>query len=316
LIGASGQIGAHMMPLLGYSRCLATSRRPGRAGELPLDLATVATVPEAERALRHHALNAIYCIAGKTDVEGCEEAPELAYNTNCRGPQMLAHVAFRRKIPFIYFSTEYVFDGAAGPYREDDPANPLSVYGKSKLLGEMSVLSACPDALIIRTTVVYGHDVEQKNFVYSLMRSLASGKPMRVPQDQISTPTYNRDLAAATVALVERGATGIFHACGPERMDRLEFARAVASHLSLKQELLTGVPTQSLKQKAPRPLSAGLATDKLRRLHPSITMRPVAEALADCRSGLDEYIHHCATLPVDRSRKPFPLKFGPPRTHR
>jgi dTDP-4-dehydrorhamnose reductase len=296
LIGASGQLGAQMLHLLGAGRCLVTSRRPTSPGQIPLDLATLATPADAERVLAPYSLDTIYCVAGMTNVEGCEDVPEIAHNTNCRGPEMLAHVATARDIPFVYFSTEYVFDGTSGPYHEDDPTNPLSVYGKSKWQGELAVLTACPHALILRTTVVYGQDFGEKNFVYSLMRSLAAGKPMRVPQDQISTPTYNRDLAAATVALATGGVSGIFHACGPERMDRIQFAHAVATFLSLDTALITGVPTSALGQKAPRPLSAGLSIDKLRRLHPELTMRPLAEALADCRADLETFLHACATL--------------------
>jgi dTDP-4-dehydrorhamnose reductase len=296
LIGASGQIGAQMLHLLGPDRCLVTSRQPTTPDQIPLDLATIATPADAERALAPYPLDTIYCIAGMTNVEGCEDVPEIAYNTNCRGPEMLAHVAAARSIPFVYFSTEYVFDGTAGPYHEDDHANPLGVYGKSKWQGELAVLAACPHALILRTTVVYGQDFGQKNFVYSLMRSLATGKSMRVPQDQISTPTYNRDLAAATVALATTGVSGIYHACGPELMDRLQFARAVAQFLSLDTSLITGVPTSVLGQKAPRPLSAGLLIDKLRRLHPELTMRPLAAALADCRPDLEAFLRSCSTL--------------------
>ena len=262
---------------------------------LPLDLAALATVADAEAALGEHEVDVIYCIAGMTAVDACEDLPELALNINCRGPEMLAHVATKRGIPFVYFSTEYVFDGVDGPYHEDDPVNPLSVYGKSKWQGELAVQAACSHALVLRTTVVYGQDFGQKNYVYSLMRLLAAGKGMRVPQDQISTPTYNRDLAAATVALAERGVSGVYHACGPERMDRLEFAQAVARFLSLDAGLLTGVPTSALGQKAARPLNAGLAIDKLRRLHPDLTMRTLAEALADCRADLETFLSSCAT---------------------
>jgi dTDP-4-dehydrorhamnose reductase len=300
LIGASGQLGAQILHLLGRERCLVTSRRPvnaaSPAGELALDLAALATPDDAERALGTHEIDTIYCIAGMTAVDACEGAPEMAHHINSRGPEMLAHVATRRGIPFVYFSTEYVFDGFAGPYMEEDPVNPLSVYGKSKWQGELAVQAACSHALVLRTTVVYGQDFGEKNYIYSLMRLLAAGKTMRVPQDQISTPTYNRDLAAATIALAERGATGVYHACGPERMDRLEFARSVAQFLALDPDLLIGMPTAGLGQTAPRPLNAGLSIDKLRRLHPDLTMRPLAQALADCRADLEAFLHSYATF--------------------
>jgi dTDP-4-dehydrorhamnose reductase len=296
LIGASGQIGRQMLKLLPPGQCLITSRNPHSTGDLPLDLASIATTREAENILGMHSLDAIYCLAGMTNVEGCEDAPDAAHNTNCRGPAILAQIASARAIPFVYFSTEYIFDGTSGPYSEDSPSNPISAYGRSKWDGERAVLAACSHALILRTTVVYGQDSGQKNYLYSVIRSLAAGHAMRVPQDQVSTPTYNRDLAAATLALVDRGASGVFHVCGPERMDRLEFASTVASWLALDTSLLIGLPTIALGQKAPRPLSAGLAIDKLRKSHPDIKMRTLAEGLADCRGNLEEFLGSCAKL--------------------
>ena len=296
LIGSSGQVGNQMLCLLGEERSMVASRRPHSDTEMHLDLARIATRADAERALRGHSLDAIYCVGGMTNVDGCEESPEEAYHTNCRGPAMLAHVAGEMGIPFVYFSTEYIFDGTSGPYLEEAQSNPLNVYGRSKWEGEQAVLAACRDALIVRTTVVYGQDAGQKNYVYSVLRALATGKTMRVPQDQVSTPSYNRDLATATVALVNRGATGIYHVCGPERMDRYEFACAVATFFSLDKSLLRPVPTSVFGQKAARPLSAGLAIDKLRRLHPCLKMRTLAEGLADCRNAMEEFLHSCATL--------------------
>jgi len=296
LIGASGQIGGQMLYLLGPDRCLVTSRKPGSDAVLQLDLASIPTKADAECILGRHALDAIYCIAGMTNVEGCDGVPEQAYLTNCRGPEMLARVASERKIPFVYFSTEYIFDGNDGPYVEEATAHPLNVYGRSKWEGELAVLAACSYALILRTTVIYGQDRGQKNYVYSLMRSLATGKTMRVPEDQVSTPTYNRDLAKATVELAQCGTRGIFHVCGPERMGRLEFARTVAASLGLDSNLLVGRPTSDLGQKAARPLSAGLSTDKLSRLHPELRMRSLAEGLADCRDDLEEVLRSYVTL--------------------
>jgi dTDP-4-dehydrorhamnose reductase len=137
---------------------------------------------------------------------------------------------------------------------------------------------------------VYGPDFGQNNYTYGLMRSLGSCKIMRVPHDQVSTPTYNLDLAKATIALVERGARGVFHVCGPERMDRLEFAKTVALYLGLEDKLLRGLPTSALGQKALRPLSAGLSIDRLVSLHPDLRMRSVAEGLSDCRLDLEDFL--------------------------
>lgn len=286
LAGATGQIGRQMLRRFG-GRALPTTRRADAdAGWCPLDLETLATVGDAERALAGYDLDAIYCLAGMTNVEACEDHEEQAMQVNAVAPGALAAVARMRGIPFVYFSTEYVFDGRSGPYSEGDEMNPLSVYGKSKAQGERAVGEAYAEALILRTTVVYGPDPGAKNFIYSLMRNLQAGLPMRVPLDQVSTPTYNLDLALVAQALAERGATGVMHVCGPELLSRLEFARRVAAELGLEEALIVGVPTADLGQRAPRPLDAGLLNDRLRKEHPDLAMRSVAESMVLFRESL------------------------------
>src|SRR5207249_9072978 len=98
---------------------------------------------------------------------------------------------------FVFFSTEYVFDGRAGPYAEDDPVAPLSVYGRSKLDGERAVMAANVRSLVVRTTVVDGEERQGKNFIYQLPVRAAAGETSKVPADQRSSPTFNVDLATA-----------------------------------------------------------------------------------------------------------------------
>lgn len=296
VIGASGQVGAEMLRQLtnahGTGYGLPTSRHISAAGWLALDLAALDPAA-ADRLLSPYHLDAVFCVAGMTDVEGCEGEPELAEHTNARGPAVLAEYARRRELPFVYYSTEYVFDGdprRPGPYREEDATHALSVYGRSKLDGEAAVLRAHPGALVLRTTVVYGPDARGKNYVYSLMRNLRAGRRMRVPADQISTPTYNRDLVRATLGLVAAGASGVWHLCGPELLGRMEFALEVAKFLGLDGTLLDPVPTAELGQRAPRPLAAGMAISKLQSRFPGLPMRTVAESLADCEEELRAFL--------------------------
>jgi dTDP-4-dehydrorhamnose reductase len=212
--------------------------------------------------------------------ELCETEQDLAMRTNSAGPAVLATVAQELSVPFVYFSSEYVFDGAAGPYLEDAKPNPISVYGRSKWRGEQAATEACERALILRTTVVYGPDQGRKNFLYALRRALLAGQTFHVPEDQISTPTYNLDLAHAALQLVKAGATGCFNVTGPELFSRADFARAAASFWGLDASLIYGVPTSELGQRAPRPLHAGLLTGKLKTLYPEIHMRTLTEALS------------------------------------
>ena len=214
IVGASGQVGGVMMGVVGGG-ALGTSR-VGREGWLRMDLADVRVA-----ALDGVELDAVYCVGGMTHVDGCEAEPELAWRTHALGPGVLAAYARRRGVPFVYISTEYVFDGAvedAGPYAEEARTHPLSVYGKTKLEGEQRVMEAHEGALVVRTTVVYGPDERRMNAVYGVMRNLAAGKRMRVPEDQITTPTYSRDLVGAAIGLVKAGGErGV--ACGGARAD-------------------------------------------------------------------------------------------------
>ena len=165
------------------------------------------------------------CPAGLTHVDRCEEHPDEAFAINRDGALAAARAARDAGAGFVFYSTEYVFDGVDGPYAEDDPANPLSAYGRSKWEGERAVLAEVPRALAIRTTVVYGPERQAKNFVYQLIRHCRRGQPMRVASDQVSSPTYNVDLAQATVELCERDARGVYHLAGDGILDRYAFAR-------------------------------------------------------------------------------------------
>jgi dTDP-4-dehydrorhamnose reductase len=269
------QIAAALTP----ARSIRASRT-GRDGCLAIDHAALDERDTDILLARTHS-DAVYCVGGMTNVERCESEPDLAMRTNCAGPRALAFAAARRGIPFVYFSTEYVFDGKAGPYLEDSAANPISIYGRSKWMGELEVARAHPRALIVRTTVVYGPDPGCRNFLYSLRRAWLARAEIRVPGDQVSTPTYNRDVAQATIALVERGAAGVYHVCGPELLSRVEFAIAAARHLGWDDVRIAATPTSGLGQVAPRPLRGGLLTEKLARLHPDLRMRPLAECCAD-----------------------------------
>jgi dTDP-4-dehydrorhamnose reductase len=290
LVGATGQIGRQMLGRLG-ERALPTTRASQcDPGWLRLDLSAIASRDDAERGLEGVELDAIFCLAGMTNVEACEDQEALALRVNVEAPGALAAVARGRGVPFVYFSTDYVFDGVDGPYDEEDDVNPLSVYGKSKWRGEIRVREQHAGALILRTTVVYGQDVAEKNFVYSLMHRLREGGTMRVAEDQISTPTYNMDLAMVTEALVDQGASGIYHVCGPEVLSRVEFARKVAMALGLDAGLIEGAATSELGQRAPRPLRAGLRTERLRREFPSLELRTVAESIAECMPAMKRFL--------------------------
>jgi dTDP-4-dehydrorhamnose reductase len=164
-----------------------------------------------------------------------------------------------------------VFDGRAGPYAEDDPTNPISVYGRSKLASEEIVQQLSPGAALGRTTVLYGQAPSARpNFVTWLISELQAGHTVRAVDDQVGSPTLADNLAEMCLALALANARGVYHTVGADRLDRYAFACLVAEVFGLDAELIQPVSTASLNQAAPRPLRAGLLIDKFRRDFPQV----------------------------------------------
>jgi dTDP-4-dehydrorhamnose reductase len=263
VIGGSGQVGGALLRALaarGHAATGTYAQHPAD-GLAPLDLRVS---PAVTAAITAAAPDWVLCPAGLTHVDHCEEHPADADALNRDAPLAAARAAARAGAGFVFFSTEYVFDGEQGPYAENDPARPLSAYGRSKWEGECAVLDGVARALVIRTTVVYGPDRQEKNFVYQLIRNCRGGQGMRVPADQVSSPTYNADLADAVVELCERDARGVYHLAGDAVLDRFALARLACEVFGLDAARVTPVTTASLGQKAARPLNAGLRIEKAR----------------------------------------------------
>jgi dTDP-4-dehydrorhamnose reductase len=247
-----------------------------------LDLADLAGVSRFVEA----GADCVFFPAALTWVDRCEAEPAEAMLVNRDAPATAARAAARQGASIVFYSTEYVFDGERGDYTEDDTPSPTSVYGRSKLEGERAVLEANPRAVVLRTSVVYGPDPQNKNFVAQLCRRLTAGEEMRVPVDQVSCPTYNADLAAASVEMVERNLGGVIHAAGPEAMDRVSFARLACEVFGLDARGVVPVVTAELRQPARRPLSGALRTDRIRGLL-TTRLRGPREGLAATRRAVD-----------------------------
>jgi dTDP-4-dehydrorhamnose reductase len=262
VVGASGQVGAALCARLrerGWE-VVGTHGHVPTPATVALD---IADIPALERFLAA-PFDCVFFPAALTFVDYCEEHPAEAIRLNRDAPTAAARATARQGAPFVYYSTEYVFDGTRGPYAEDDPPCPVSVYGRSKREGEMAALEANPRTVVVRSQVVYGPEPQGKNFVYQLLRRLAAHETMRVPVDQIACPTYNVDLAAASMELVERGLAGIYHVAGRDALDRHAFARLACEVFWLDATRLLPVKTADLSQRTRRPLSGVLRTDRAR----------------------------------------------------
>jgi dTDP-4-dehydrorhamnose reductase len=254
VIGASGLVGGALLDALAETGTAAagTYRGHARPGLMPLDVRDASAVAAV---VRESGADVVYVPASLTNVDYCELHPEESQAINVDGVRHVA--ATGRRI--VYFSSDYVFAGDRGPYRESDRVHPLCVYGDHKVRAEWLLRET---DLILRTTVVYGPEWQGKNFIYRLCSTLREGKRLRVPHDQVGSPTFAPNLARAAVALEQRGCTGVFHVAGPDRVSRYELALAAARIFELDARLVDPVATADLHQAARRPLDAGMICDK------------------------------------------------------
>jgi dTDP-4-dehydrorhamnose reductase len=277
VIGASGQVGGALLKVLtaqGHT-AIGTYREHAQPHLIPLNTVDLTAV---DRLLDRLSPDWIFYPAGLSWVDHCERESDRCFFENVHLPVTVAARAARQRAGFVYFSSEYVFDGLAGPYDEAAPPRPINVYGRSKLAAEQELLNVNTTAILVRTTGVYGPDFQQKNFVCQLISKLRRGESMLVPDDQVSTPTYNFDLAAASVECAARGVTGVINLVGPDRLDRYAFALAACRVFGLDERLVVPRSTAELGQLAPRPLKAGLINERARRVL-SARLRGVDEGL-------------------------------------
>ena len=283
VIGASGLVGGAFHARLSRTEAtvVGTSHSHARPGLVPF------TLGEATAALLEAQRPALVVLASAmTHVDRCEQEPEEAWRRNVTETVEVAQACARSGVALLYFSTDYVFDGVAGPYAEDAPVHPLSVYARSKLAAEQAI-RALPHTLTLRITNVFDIGFEDRNFVHRCVTSFRDRKPLVVPSDQLATPAYATDLADQTVRLLERGALlaagtpNLLHAGCDELVSRGTLARMVAERLAADASLIEERPTSELGQLAPRPLRGGLRNDHWKRLLGVRTL-PLDAALDDC----------------------------------
>lgn len=270
ITGANGLVGqslVHRIQLSSGLDLLATSASECKIGGIdPLKFSRMdITSPEQVNAVfkDYHPDVVVHC-AALTQVDKCEQDPDLCDLVNIDGTRLVARAAEEIGAKFIFLSTDFVFDGLNGPYSEEDQPNPVSTYGWSKLQGEFITQSLKVPWVIIRTILVYGITpaMNRSNLVTWVRDSLIAGKPIRVVDDQFRMPTLVDDLADAIVRIVERNKTGFYHLSGPEMISVHDFAVKIARFFNLNGNLITPVQSESLNQPGRRPVSTGFVLDK------------------------------------------------------
>ncbi|UCD84413.1 MAG: dTDP-4-dehydrorhamnose reductase [Deltaproteobacteria bacterium] len=201
--------------------------------------------------------------AGYTDVDGCEKNVELAFSVNSEGVKNLALACLKSQTFLVHLSTDYIFDGRKGmPYCEDDLPNPLSIYGRSKLQGEVYLEQILDHYLLIRTQWLCGR--RGKNFIETILNQVRDKKELRVVDDQWGSPTFTRDLSWAIKELIEKGAKGIYHVVNYGYCSWFQFAQKILE-LNGGQVDLTPIRSAEINRPAPRPPFSVLSTEKLKK---------------------------------------------------
>ena len=261
--GRSGQMG-RALAHIGSDHDLVVAGRPELEFERP------ATIHALVSAVRPDVV--INC-AGFTHVDACEGEPERAFAVNAAAPGHLAAACAGVGAAIIHLSTDYVFDGEANrPYREDDVARPLSVYGRSKLAGEDAVIAANPHHAVVRVSWVYSQFAD--NFLSAMLRYARDRPEISVVDDQISCPTPGVGLAHALLRLAEGlrepGVYGRFHLVGADVVDRATLAQAVmawAHDHGRPSVPVCRVASSVFPTPAPRPLYTALDSTKIREVY-------------------------------------------------
>lgn len=216
-----------------------------------------------EKIFAEHEPGIVVHCGALSKPDECEQNKQAAFLTNVTGTIHLLYAAKKLRSFFIFLSTDFVFSGEKGMYTEDDERGPVNYYGETKLLAEDEVKNYPYPWAIVRTVLVYGKPfLNRQNILTTVANSLGRKEPMQIFNDQVRTPTYVEDLAAALVTIIEKDATGIYHISGEDVITPYKMAIAVANHLQLDEKLIKKIVEKDLIQPARRPPKTGFNISK------------------------------------------------------
>lgn len=270
--GANGLLGQKLVELYAERddiELIATGRGADRNGEsghiyCTMDITSQDDVNEVFDRFRPDAV--INC-AAMTQVDQCENDREACWLQNVTAVEYLIDACAKHRSFLLHLSTDFIFDGEAGPYTEDANPNPLSYYGESKLASEQLLINSKIDWAIARTILVYGivRDMSRSNIILWVKKSLEERKEIKVVNDQWRTPTLAEDLAIGCALIVDKKAQGIFNISGKDLLTPYEMALKTADFFDLDTSSMMETDGSIFKQPAARPPRTGFVLDKARK---------------------------------------------------
>jgi dTDP-4-dehydrorhamnose reductase len=268
--GSNGLLGQKITQLILENNqfdLIATSigpnRYPIKEGYLYAEM-DITNPDSLKLVIEQHHPDAVIHTAAMTNVDTCEAQQEMALKLNVTSVENLTNICELHNIQLVHLSTDFIFDGANGPYDELAAPNPLSFYGKTKLKAEEVIKNSKCKWVILRTIIVYGivSDMSRSNIVLWAKGALEKGEPIKVVNDQWRMPTLAEDLAMCCLLAVETDAYGVFNASGKDMMSIVELVEKVAKYWNLDASLIEEISSADLKQTARRPVRTGFVLDK------------------------------------------------------
>ena len=271
VIGASGLLGSKVMEQARGRYAVSGAYNPDvdGASTWKLEPVDIGSKDDVDRLFEKTKPDIVILTAAMTNVDACEKNPTMANRTNAAAPGLIARACKTSSARLVHVSTDYVFDGMKSRrYLETDTPRPISVYGASKLAGERAVQSALPEAAVIRPAVLYGWNPipEKMNFVTWVLKKLRNAEPVKLFEDQIVSPTLADDLANVLLAIAEKQVSGVWHASGPDCLDRPSCGRMIAQAFDLDESLVAPTPSSSVSLPARRPKYSCLDITKTEKL--------------------------------------------------
>jgi dTDP-4-dehydrorhamnose reductase len=282
LTGASGQLGGYLLRE-GRQRDMAITAWSGsRTGPLfgvplvPVDLAD----PDRIALAFQEARPTVVIHAGAiTTVADSFRNPQRAHQINTDATAVLAELATRARARLLFLSTDLVFDGEQGWYRESDVPSPLSVYGRTKAAAEQPVL-ACRGGVVARLSLLFGPAlVDRPSFFDDQIKALRAHRSLTLFEDEWRTPLDLATAARGLLALAESDFVGLLHLGGPERLSRLEMGRRLADFLRCDPAAIVAATRNSVRSPEPRPRDVSLDTARWRELFPRLDRPTWSEAM-------------------------------------
>ena len=249
---------------------LATSKGENRNPDCPASNykeMDICSQTDIDRVFNEYNPTHVIHTAALTNVDTCELNPELCREINFSASEKLYAACKNIGAHYQLLSTDFVFDGAQGNYKETDTPNPLSKYAKSKVDAENTILNGdFENWSIVRTIIVYGlgHNLSKSNIVSWAKDALSKGQEMKIIDDQFRAPTWADDLAWACLRICELNKRGIYHISGPETMSIYELVSRVADYFGISKETLVRTDSTTLNQPAKRPPRTGFDLTKSR----------------------------------------------------